>query len=114
MIGAVPVFSDDVAIFCAGLVVKDLVFDDVAALLEFLHGASVGWDAVAVVFGLEGLDEDDVGVAVVGDHDVLIATARADGESAHVVGEELTDGPDPDVKFVGSGVRKRAFDDVDG
>ena len=51
---------------------------------------------------------------MVGNHDVLVATARADGESAHVVGEELTDGPDPDVKFVGSGVGKWAFDAVDG
>ena len=50
MIGAVPVFGDDAAVFCAGLVVKDLVSDDVAALFEFFHDASVGWDSVAVVF----------------------------------------------------------------
>ena len=100
MIGAVPVFGDGVAVFCAGLIVKELVFDYMAALLEFRHDASVGWDVVAVVFGLEGLDEDDVGVAVVGEHDVLVATARTDGEATHVVGEELADGSDPNMEFV--------------
>ena len=58
------------------------------------------------MFGLEGLNYDNVGVAVLGEHDVLVATARADVEAAHVVGEELTDGPGPDVKFVGWAIRK--------
>ena len=56
MIGAVPFFRDGSAVFCAGLVVKDLVFDGVAAVFEFGHDSSVGWDIVVVVFGLEGLD----------------------------------------------------------
>ena len=41
---------------------------------------------------MERLNLDDVGVAVVGKHDVLVITTRADGEAANVVGEELTDG----------------------
>ena len=87
MIGADPFFRDDLAVFGADLVVKDLVFNDVAALFDFGYDASVSWYAVAVVCGLEGLDEDDVGVAVVGKHDVLVATTRADREAVHVVGE---------------------------
>ena len=47
-------------------------------------------------------------------HDALVVTARADGEATHVVGEELTDGPEPDMKFVESGVGKWAFDAFDG
>ena len=90
------------------------MFDNVALLFEFRHDTSVGWDAVAVVSGLEGLNEDGVGAAVVGEHDVLVATARADGEAAHVVGEELTEGTDLNVKFVGSSIGKRSFDDVNG
>ena len=50
---------------------------------------------------------------MVGKHDVLVATARENGEAAHVVAEELSDGPDLDVKFIGLGVGKWAFDDVD-
>ena len=90
------------------------MFDDVASLLELRHDASVGWDAVAVMFGLKGLDEDGVGVVVVGEHDVLIATARADGEVAHVVSEELADRLDPNMKFVGAGVEKWTVDAIDG
>ena len=44
------------AVFCAGLVVKDLAFNDVAMELEFDHDLSVGWDTVTVVFRLEGLN----------------------------------------------------------
>ena len=38
---------------------------------------------------------------MVGKHDVLVATARADRESSHVVGEEFADGVRPDVQFFG-------------
>ena len=44
----------------------------------------------------------------------MVATARTDGEAPHVVGEELTDRPDPNVKLVGSGVVKWALDAVNG
>ena len=97
LVDAVPVFGDDLAIFCTGLIVEDLVFGNVAALLELGHDAGVGGDAVVVVFGLEGFDEDDVGAAVVGEHDVLVATGRTDGETAHAIGEELADRLDPNV-----------------
>ena len=53
---------------------------------------------MAVMVGLEGFNKDGVGVAVVGQHDVLVATARADGEAAHVVSVELADGFNPDVE----------------
>ena len=114
LVGAVPFLGDDAAVFCTGLVVEDLVFDDLASLLEIGHDASVGWYAVAIVFGLEGFDEDDIVVAVVGEHDVLVVAARTDGEAAHVIGEKLADGLDPNVKLIGSGVRKRDVDVVDG
>ena len=55
---------------------------------------------------MEGLDEDDVGVTVVGEHDVLVATARTDREAAHVVGKELADGSDPNMEFVQADVGK--------
>ena len=60
---------------------------------------------MAVMAGLEGFNKDSVGVAVVGQHDVLVATARADGEAAHVICVELADGFDSDVEFFGLMVR---------
>ena len=114
LVGAVPFLGDDAAVFCTGLVVEDLVFDDLASLLEIGHDASVGWYAVAIMFGLEGFDEDGIGVTVVGEHDVLVATARSNGEAAHIVSEELADRSDLNMKFVGAGVGKKIVDAVDG
>ena len=60
--------------------------------LEAGHDAGVGRSVVVVFSCLEGLDEDGVGVAVVGHHQVLIAAAGADGEAASVVRVERADG----------------------
>ena len=80
------------AVFLACVVIKDLVVDDVTASLEAGHDAGIGRGAVAVFSCLEGLDEDVVGVAVVGDHQVLVAAAGADGEASCVVCVECADG----------------------
>ena len=114
LLDASPVFGDDTAVLRAGLVVEDLVINDVAALLDPGHDAGVGSNAMAVVFRLKMFDKDDIGVTVVGEHDVLIATVRSDGEATHIVGEELADESDSKVKFVGSGVGERAVDVNDG
>ena len=70
--------SDMLAVFLARFVVEDLVVYDVAASLEAGHDTGVGRDAVAVFPCLEGIDEDGVGVAVVSNHEVLVAAAVAD------------------------------------
>ena len=70
------------AVFLARFVIEDLVVDDVAASLEAGHDAGVGRDAVAVFPCLEDLDEGGFGVAVVGDHQVLVAAAGADWEAS--------------------------------
>jgi hypothetical protein len=77
-----------------------LVLHEVAAVTKTCHDATVGCYAVAVVARLKGLDEDCVAVAVVGQHDVLVAAAGAGGKAAHVVSVELADGFDPYVEFV--------------
>ena len=65
--------------------------DDVTASLEAGHDMGVGRDAVAVFLYLEGLDEYGVGVAVVCDHQVLVAAAGADWEASCVVCVERYD-----------------------
>ena len=87
--------GDVLAVFLAGLVVEDLVVDDVIASLEAGHDASVGRYAVVVFSCLEGLDENGVFIAVVGHHQVLVAAAGADGEAACVVCIERADGFHP-------------------
>mgnify|MGYP006187013679 CR=1 FL=1 len=76
------------------------MLDFVAFGLESGHDAPVCGYSMAVVAGLEGFHKNGVGVTVVGQHDVLVATARACGESAHVVCVELADGLYKHVEFV--------------
>ena len=47
--------------------------------------------------------EDGVGVAVVCDHDVLISTARLDGETFTIIGVQLAGGLIEDMEFIGGG-----------
>ena len=75
MEGRFPLFFDLLLVGGAAFVVKDLKVDVVTIFLEMGHYAVGSGDAVAVVLGLEGLNEDDVGVGVVGGHDVTIAAA---------------------------------------
>ena len=91
------------AVFLARFVVEDLVFYDVAVSLEAGNDTGVGRDAVAVFLCLEGIDYDGVGVAVVGDHEVLVAAAGADWEASCVVCVEHDDGFHPDVELSGCG-----------
>ena len=98
-----PDVGDVSAVLLACFVIEDLVVYDMTASLEAGHDAGVGRDAVAVFSCLEGLDEDGVCVAVIGDHQVLVAAAGADGEASCVVCVELADGFQPDVELSGWG-----------
>ena len=110
MVCGFPDFSDVSAVFFACFVVEDLVVYDVATSIEAGYDAGVGWDAVAVFACLEGLDEDDVGVILIGNHEVLIAAAGADREASRVVGVVRADGFDPEVEIFGRGRRERVLD----
>ena len=81
MVSGCPDIGDVSEVFLSCFVIKDLVVNDVTTSLEAGHDAGVGRDAVAVFSFLEGLDEDGVCVAVVGNHQVLVAAAGADGEA---------------------------------
>ena len=56
---------------------------------------------------MERLDQDDVCVHMVYEHDEVVAAAGADGESAHVVGVELANGLYPNIELFGIGGRVR-------
>ena len=75
--------------------------------------AGVCGDTVAILAGLEGFDEDDVGVAMVSEHEVLVAAAGAEWEAACVVGVESAGGLDPEVELFGS-VRQERFINGEG
>ena len=73
--------------------------DDVAASLEAGHDAGLDRDAVAVFPCLEGLDEYGVVVAVVYDHQVLVAAAGEYWEASCVVCVYRADGFYPYVEL---------------
>ena len=87
-----PDVGDVSAVFLACFFIEDLVVDDVTAILEAGHDASVGRYVVEVFSCLEGLNKDGVCVAVLGDHQELVAAAGADGEASCVVRVERADG----------------------
>ena len=92
MVCGCPDVGDVLSVFLAGFAVEDLVVNGVTASLEAGHDASVCRYAVAVFSCLKGIDEDGVNVAVVGDHQVLVAAAGADGKASCVVHVERADG----------------------
>ena len=106
VVGAVPVLLNDTTVFRTGFVVQHLGGDGVPERFETVHDGVVGGDAVLVFTSLEGGLEDGVGIAVVGNHDVLVAAAGADREPAGVVGVELFDGLHTDVDFARRGGRR--------
>ena len=56
---------------------------------------------MSVVPHLERSLEDRVAVAVIGDHDILVAAARADWEAAAIVGVRFGERQLSDVQLVG-------------
>ena len=94
-----PFLGDGLLVIGAGFVIQDLEVDGEASRFQALHDAVVSWDAVVVLARFEWASEDRIGVAVVGDHDVLVVAATPDGEAAGVVGEELADMADLNMKF---------------
>ena len=66
-------------------------------LLDAGHDAVFCNKVMTIITGLEGFDQDDVGVYVVGEHDEVFSNARSDGETTHVVSVELAYGLYPDI-----------------
>ena len=92
MVRGCPDVGDVSAVFLACFIIEDLLVDDVTASLEAGHDAGVGRYSVAVFSCLEGLDEDVIFVAVVGDHQLLVAAVGADRKASCVVCVERADG----------------------
>ena len=99
-----PVFFYYAAKFLADIVFEHLVFNGLDTVLEAGNDAVVGVNAVVVVLGLEGFDEEDFAFTVVGKHDILVAYAGADREATHVTIVQIVGGKDADMYFVGAGV----------
>ena len=83
----------------AAFIIEDLEVNAVAIFLKAGHDAVSCGKALAVLAGLEGINQDDVSVYVVGGHDKVVAASGAEGETAHVIGAEFTEEFDLDVEL---------------
>ena len=81
----VPLLFGDTPAFGTGSVVKDLQFDNVVAVFEAFYDGGVGINALGVLLGIELRLGGCIGVALVGNQNVLISAARANGEAVGVI-----------------------------
>jgi hypothetical protein len=98
---AAPLLSDGKFVCVTHFIVKGLEVDRAAVKLESLHDAVVGSDALGIVTGLEGFDQDHVAVGVVRPHEVVVVVSGTDREVAHVVSIELDDWLNDDKELLG-------------
>ena len=98
---ALPGVSDGVLVGCTGLVVEDLEIDHKPLGRQTGHDGIVGFDAVFVASGFEGLLKDEVAISVVCDHDILVARSSFDGEPTRIICVEFADGQDMDGELSG-------------
>ena len=69
---------------------------------EIMHDGVIGCDTILVFLCLERVDKDSVRVIMLGSHDLLVPTARADRETTGVIGVQFRDWIHPDMHLIGS------------
>ena len=89
LVGHLPLFLDDAFLLRVNLVVGDLKTNLMITRGESSHGGVVIGDAILVLLSFEWGNKDGIWVTMIGSHDVLISTARADGEATSVIGVEF-------------------------
>ena len=81
LVSYVSLFFHQLLVLLTALIVGDLEIHEEILVLQFLYYDGVGFRAVHIFSGLEGLDQGDVG-GVVGNHDVLVTTPPCSGGEA--------------------------------
>ena len=94
-----PHFCDGMFVLSAGFIVQDLKVNGVASGAEVLHDGIIRFNSMFVFAGLEWGVQDGVGITMIHNHYVLIATAGSDGKAATVISVQLADGLDSNLDF---------------
>jgi hypothetical protein len=97
----VPLEGDCFLVCRAGLVVKNLEVHRETPCCKAFNNRIVGYNLMAVTFGLERLLEDEIAISVESDHDVLIPQACPDREAASVVSVQPAEGVHFDEDLIG-------------
>ena len=80
-----PALGHQSLVFCTGLVVEDLEIYVEAVNLEARHDVVIHLKPVLVRSRLELGGKDHIGIAVVSDHYILVATAASDWEASTII-----------------------------
>ena len=83
----------------AGLVVQYRKVDILAALLQRFHNRCICFKAMSIPARFEGARKDHIRVAVACNHNILVATAAANGKSPSVVRVQAADVTHVDMEF---------------
>ena len=75
-----------------GFVVHGVKLRGLLGLFEMGVEGLIGGNAVRVTFGGKGMHKDSITGAVQGNHEALVATARARVEAPHVICKQLDKG----------------------
>ena len=94
------VLLGDRLVFSADLVIDNLEVDLVALRSEAVNYGVVSCNAVLVLLGIEGVDKDCVGLAIIDGQYVLITSTSPDEEASNVVYVNIGYRFDPNVHFV--------------
>ena len=86
------VCSDSPLECSTGLIIQDVECGCALDSLELVVDVGVGSNAMGIVLGGKGSDEDGIGVTVDCHHDVLVATAGVWHEMSRVIHEDAGDG----------------------
>ena len=89
MVRYLSVYLHDTLVFSTDLVINHLEVNLVLLRGEVVHNGIVCCNAILVLLGIEGGENDCVGFKMVGGQDVLITEASSDGEDTFVVCVEL-------------------------
>jgi hypothetical protein len=89
LVFAFPGGGDGFFVGVAGIVVKDVHRDSQSPCLQVSHQFVVSWYAVTVMARGEGFYQNGIGIEVVCDHNVLVATAGTDWEAADAICEQF-------------------------
>ena len=95
-----PILFNVELVSCTAFVVKDLEVDTMAAICKTGHDSICGVEAVTVVAGFEWIQQDDIGVHMVGEHEEVVDTLGANLETAHVISVNFADRFGRDVELL--------------
>ena len=95
-----PLLSYSTFVLCTGLVFEDLEVDENPILAQSSHDGLVSLQVMLFLAIIERGNKNCVGIEMIGNHEILVATLRLDRSAYRVISIYFTDVHRVHVKFV--------------